>query len=225
MAEEVDQPPLAAVSIKLPLFWPSDSQLWFAQVQVQFAIRGIMSQKTMFNYVIASLGPKFAAEIRDLIPTPPAETPYNVLKETLIKRTAAFDQRRLQQLFSAEELGDQKPTQLLRHLQQLTGDTPKADLAFLRELLLQCLPSNVRMVLASTQSDMPINELAQLADKITEVVIPEVTNVSVQPRSTELESLRAEIVSLKKQITSLKKASRCARSLYHCRTTSLALPT
>ena len=62
--------------------------------------------------VIASLAPKFAAEIRDLILTPPVETPYDVLKETLIKRTQVSDQRRLQQLFSTEELGDRKPTQL-----------------------------------------------------------------------------------------------------------------
>ena len=167
MAEETDQPRLAAVSVKLPPFWPSDSQLWFAQVQAQFAVHGITSQKTMFDYVIASLAPEFAAEIRDLILTPPAETLYDVLKETLIKRTAASDQRRLQQLFSVEELGDQKPTQLLRHLQQLAGDTPGADGAFLCELFLQCLPSNVRMALALTRSDMPINELAPLADKIT----------------------------------------------------------
>ena len=196
MAEETDQPRLAAVSVKLPPFWPSDPQLWFAQVQAQFSTRGITNQRTMFDYVIASLAPEFAAEIRDLILTPPAETPYDVLEETLIKRTAASDQRRLQQLFSAEELGDRKPTQLLHRLQQLAGDTPGADGAFLRELFLQRLPSNVRMVLASTQSDTPINELAQLADKIIEVAIPEVANVSVQSTPSELESLRAEIVSL-----------------------------
>ena len=89
MAEETDQPHLAAVSVNLPPFWPSDSQLRFTQVQAQFPIRGIMSQKTKFDYVIASLAPKFAADIRNLILTPPEETPYDVLKETLIKRTAA----------------------------------------------------------------------------------------------------------------------------------------
>ena len=69
----------------------------------------------MFDYVIASLTLEFAAEIRDLIFTPPAGTPpYDVLKERLIQRTPASNQRRLQQLFSAEELGDRKPTQLLR---------------------------------------------------------------------------------------------------------------
>ena len=57
----------------------------------------------MFDHVIASLSPEFVAEVRDLILTPPAETPYDVLKAQLIKRTAASEQRRLQQLFSAEE--------------------------------------------------------------------------------------------------------------------------
>ena len=72
---------------------------------------------------------------------------------------------------------------------------------------------------------MPISELTQLGDKITEVAIPEVANVSIQLSSTELESLCAEIVSLKQQIISLKKASRHAHSPYRCGTTSPAPPT
>ena len=91
MTEETGQPQLAAISVKLPPFWPSDPQLWFAHVQAQFSTRKIMNQRTMFHYVIASLALEFAAEIRDLILTPPAETPYDILKETLIKRTAASD--------------------------------------------------------------------------------------------------------------------------------------
>ena len=81
----------------------------------------------MFDYVIASLSPEFAAEIRDLILTPPEENQNDVLKVQLIKWTAASEQRHLQQLFSSEELGDRKPTQLLRRLQQLAGDTSGAD--------------------------------------------------------------------------------------------------
>ena len=67
----VEQPYVAVVSIKLPAFWPSDPQLWFTQVQAQFSTCGITNQKTMFDYVIASLSPKVAAKIRDLILAPP----------------------------------------------------------------------------------------------------------------------------------------------------------
>ena len=61
------------------------------------------------------------------------------------------------------------------------------------------------------RGDTPIAELAQLADRIIEVAVPQVANVSVQPRSSDIESLRPEIASLKQQINTLKKASRRAR--------------
>ena len=70
-------------------------------------------QKTKFKYVVTSLSPEYATEVRDLLLQPPNENPYDVLKEQLVKQTATSEQRRLQQLLSSEELGDRKPTQLL----------------------------------------------------------------------------------------------------------------
>ena len=196
---------VAAVNVKLPPFWPSDPQIWFAQVEAQFTTRGITVQKTKFDYIVASLAPEFATEVRDLVLAPPAENPYDTLKEQLIKRTAASEQRRLQQLFNAEELGDRKPTQLLHRMQQLLGDKAGAtDGSFLKELLLQRLPSNVCMVLASTGDAVGLEELAQLADKIVEVATPSVSAVTHQPHlKEELDQLRTEMIGLKKLVRSL----------------------
>lgn len=209
MAQEEAAAAVSAVSVKLPPFWVSDPQVWFAQVEAQFATRGITVQKTRFDFIVASLSPEIATEVRDLILAPPAERPYDVLKEQLTKRTAASEQKRLQLLLNAEELGDRKPTQLLRRMHQLLGEKAGSiDESLLRELFLQRLPANVRMVLASTSDAVTLSDLAQLADKITEVAAPSISAVGTPQLATEVEQLRTEIASLKKMVQSLASRSR-----------------
>ena len=63
-------------------------------------------------------------------------------------------------------------------MQQLLGDAagPNPDNKFLRKLFLQCLPSQVRMVLASA-GEMSLEALAQLADKIA----PSISTINLSP--------------------------------------------
>ena len=166
---QAQQPPppraasVSAVSVKIPPFWPADPAVWFAQVEAQFSNRGIVQSRTRFDHIIAALSPEVATEVRDLIFHPPEENPYQLLKDALIQRTEASEQRRLQQLLTSEELGDRKPSQLLRRMQQLLGDSgPPPDSAFVRQLFLQRLPSSVRMVLASSSSTLSLPQLAEL---------------------------------------------------------------
>ena len=198
---------ISAVNLRLPPFWPADPQLWFAQVEAQFACKRITSQRSRFDHVVSSLSPEFAAEVRDLLLSPPAENPYTVLKEQLTKRTTLSEQRKLQQLFTGEELGDRKPTQLLRRMQQLLGDHSTLDTSFLRELFLQRLPPNVRMVLASTPEGTTIDQLAEMADKIMEVASPSMaalTNPSI-PETTPPPAFAEEFKQLRSDVSRLEK--------------------
>ena len=107
---------MVTYAIKIPPFWPSDPMLWFVQVEAQFMLKGILGQLTKFHHVLANLSQEIGTEVRDLLMNLPEQNPYDVLQETLIKRTTISEQQQLQQLCSAEDLGDQKPTQLLRKM-------------------------------------------------------------------------------------------------------------
>ena len=197
--------PVSAVSIKLPPFWSGDPRLWFAQVEAQFQTRKISAQKTKFDYVVASLSPVVATEVHDLIISPPSDDPYDNLRQALIERTSQSERCRLQHLLSnQQELGDLKPTRLLRRLQLLLGDTAReADGPLFRELFLQRLPSSVRVALASLDTDLTLQQLAERADHMVEAAAsPSTTTVSGV--STSEQSLQAAITQLKAEVCDLK---------------------
>jgi len=85
-------------------------------------------------------------------------------------------------------------------MQQLLGDKAQnTDGAFLRELFLQRLPSNIRMVLASTPDTGNLDDMALLADKIMEVATPapSITTIST---TSKLERLHKEVAELKSML-------------------------
>nr|VZH94017.1 unnamed protein product [Spirometra erinaceieuropaei] len=117
----------------------------------------------MFNHLQRCLLDEYAEELCYLLIHCPLEQPYDKVRDALVKRVAMTEERRLLQLLTGEELGDRKPSQLLRRMQQPV-DERKFDTTILRQLFLQRLPLDVQTVLAVSQGSM--EELAELADKV-----------------------------------------------------------
>lgn len=83
---------VAALSLRLPQYWPQDPQLWLAQVNSLFAITRITSQSQKFNHIMSALDPEIATELRDLVVSPPATALFDTLTSELIKRTTMSEQ-------------------------------------------------------------------------------------------------------------------------------------
>ncbi|BHF83063.1 hypothetical protein SprV_0802620400 [Sparganum proliferum] len=120
MANDSTGQPIAGIyTFDLPSVWLVDIALWLRTVASRFALRQITREDTKFHYVVAALPMDIATDLRDIIDCPPTEVPYTAPKVALISRISLSTQKRLQRLISEKDLGDRKPTQLLRRLEQL----------------------------------------------------------------------------------------------------------
>ncbi|XP_064479110.1 uncharacterized protein LOC135392325 [Ornithodoros turicata] len=154
---------------------------------MQFQLSDISSEFTKYRHIVAALPPEIAIEVADVLQAPPQENHFTNLKSAILDRTTLTGRKRLQQLLNAEELGDRRPSQLQRSMESLLGDrAPTFDAQMLRELFLQCLPTQAQMILTAASS-LPLDDLAQQADEIMEVVGPGVASLS-QPSSDPSES-------------------------------------
>ncbi|XP_060804605.1 uncharacterized protein LOC132902664 [Amyelois transitella] len=195
------------VSVRVPPFWPEEPEIWFAQVEGQFAISGITSDATKFNYVISQLDNKYSREVKDIIISPPAVGRYEKLKAELIKRLTASNENKLKQLLMHEELGDRKPSQFLRHLKGLAGlDVPDD---FLKTIWISRLPHSIQTILASQPATAHPDDLADLADRVNDLTstMPKVASMSQQNQISEVEELKKEVAHLRRRLQDLTTRS------------------
>lgn len=207
---------ICKVSAKIPPFWPHRPAYWFATVEAQFELGGIVADNTKFNYLIGHLDEKYAEIIEDVvINPPPIGQRYEKIKEILIKRVSVSEESRVRQLLNNEELGDQKPSHFLRRLRSLAG-SGKSDDSILRQLWLSRLPQQVQAILAS-QPDLTLDKMADLADNITEVFTPQVMVCAATPRPSTsfLDMVERRFDELAKEIASLKISQADSRRHEH----------
>lgn len=111
-----------AVSLKLPSFWPETPEFWFAQVEAQFALRGIKEDSTKFNYVLAAIDQTVAKRMMDFIKNPPQANKYSEFKKRLLSTFCLSESERANKLLNMADLGDEKPSCLMDSMLALLGD-------------------------------------------------------------------------------------------------------
>ena len=78
-ASPADHSPAASIttsiSLKLPAFWPKATKIWLAQADAQFSIKNVTVSKMKFYHHVAVLPQELAAQLLDIIMSPPAVNP------------------------------------------------------------------------------------------------------------------------------------------------------
>ena len=118
-----------------------------------------------------------------------------------------------------DELGDQKPSQLLGRMQQLVG-TNNLDEALLKELFMNRLPAVVKLVLAAAPHDMPLESPAAMANRVVKATGTSVHAVdqASTPTTTSLAALEQKVASLAQAVEKLAKEAHHGRGRSRHRT-------
>ncbi|XP_047987089.1 uncharacterized protein LOC125226949 [Leguminivora glycinivorella] len=206
---------LAGISIqsKLLPFWRENPRLWFAQFEaIVEPLKTSDDQK--FRYALGVMQAADIQQVSDIILKPNMTGKYSALKTRLLSVYEESASRQFQKLISGLELGDQKPTQLLRRMRELGKNMVPDD--GLRVIWMNQLPVQVRTVL-SVNNESSLDILAAMADKMLEhtepVTVAAVTRTSEAqaPPSSDIalfEKLSQKLENLTLEIAALRSSSR-----------------
>lgn len=157
------------VSVKYSPFNRDDPEIWFTQLEAQFGLANITVDGTKYGHLIAALDQETIKCVREMILRPPDRDRYTSLKTAIVDRICDSAKSKLNKLLSGLQLGDKKPSHLLREMQALSVNQINDNV--LQNLWLQRLPTQIEQIL-SCMENVSVEKLAETADKILEVQKP-----------------------------------------------------
>lgn len=198
---------MTAVSItpRIPDFWRDRPRLWFHQfnaiVDPQKA-----SDLHKSQLLIARLKPDELPDISDILENMPENNKFETLKNRLISVYEESETKQMNQLLNEIELGDQKPSQLLRRMRDLGKNKVPDDT--LKLLWSGRLPHSIRAVITACDTgEVKLDSLAKIADKILENTRPSeiapVTKTTPSADQTITETIVSELKQMKLEISEL----------------------
>lgn len=198
------------IQVRVPPFWTLNPQLWFKQIEAQFANSGIVNDLTKYNTIVGVLDTNILTAVSDIVLNPPAINLYDTIKTRLVKQFTETDRKKLNQLFHDLTIGDLKPSDLLRKMKDLSCGKVGDDL--LQTLWLQKLPAQLQNILSASNEGLP--QLTILADKIFETMeLSSIQAFSQQPPPQRFDGdVLNAFCQLEDQINSLKTEINKSRS-------------
>ncbi|GFW16646.1 transposon Tf2-8 polyprotein [Trichonephila clavipes] len=209
---------VARIALRLPPFWKFNVRLWIAQCDHAFTFSGISSDDTKYSALVSNLDAETLSYVSDIVLSPPNSDKYHTLSQRLIAQFSHSETQKIKKLLTDLQLGDEKPSHLLRKMKELSNGQLQDD--FLQSLWLQRMPPHIQTVLSA--SSEPLDKLAIIADKVSEVVgassticaattVPppsQSSSCSVQPT---MDSLVRQIQELSLQVAELTRERNSSR--------------
>ena len=211
---------------RIATFYATDVELWFNQIEIQFALHQINDDDERYNLTCAALSGEVASDVRDVLLQPFRSHKYESLKAILIERCGLTTPERVNKVISGERIGTDIPSRFLRRLQKTAGFCTKAVVgkAVIRQAFIRQMPASIRAHLATQPDNATLESLAVLADralaagKDVEKSKPWVAEIKVEETTKLvglLEDLSRRIKKLETVTTSERKRNKgCVNNNY-----------
>ena len=160
-----DVQPVVSTAVRLPHFWTANPEIWFRQVEAQFAINKVRSDRLKYDHIIATLPLETISMIFDVIENPPTTDLYQNLKDKLTQRLTASEEQRLDSLLSGSEMGNRKPSEFFRDMSLTVGGSAVVSSELLLRLWKRKLPRTILVALTASDKSQ-LNDILDLADRI-----------------------------------------------------------
>lgn len=200
---------VAAIStVRLPIFWRENPDMWFVQVEAAFDINRITSDSTKFRYVVLNLDQKTLPIVSDIVNAPPEQGKYDAIKTRIIKTFAETSESKLRRLLNHPEITNEKPSvvlQKLRHLGHGNCNDP-----ILKSIFMENLPENVRGII-SVCDEQDLDKLAAQADKVLEVMrssgvqVAAIGNKNAEKTTSDMDEIKKAMATLTRNFEKLQR--------------------
>ena len=91
-------------------FYASDVELWFNQIETQFALHQIDDDDERYSLTCAALSGEIGSDVRDVLLQPFRSNKYDSLKAILIERRGLTTPERVNKVISGEKIGNDIPS-------------------------------------------------------------------------------------------------------------------
>ncbi|GFY46060.1 uncharacterized protein TNIN_18071 [Trichonephila inaurata madagascariensis] len=118
---------IAHIAVKLPPIWINIIKLWLLQMESKFALSAITNDQTKYNNIISTIDRETLFSVLDILFEPPTTNKYNALKEKLITGFSDLENKQIRKHLSELQLGDDKPSHLLRKMPVFASGTSLND--------------------------------------------------------------------------------------------------
>jgi hypothetical protein len=135
---------MAHVAFKIPDLWPHDPNTWFRKIESKFRICNIRQSSTKYDHLLSALPTDICSSINDSLAEidENAEDAYEQLKALLMSRYTMDRWARAFELHKFPEIGDMKPSEMMRQMKALLPPNSPAGTYFMATFLL-CLPADM----------------------------------------------------------------------------------